>query len=131
LPDYNSYTNYWVKFAASDDLSKIYIARYNSSKNGYLIDLFTNFGNQIILNESNPINAAYFGQMESSADGQMLVAVNSHQSGPYIYTSINGGINWEKQISSNSVIYNCIASTADGLTIFAGGTKQTGIMMLK
>jgi len=128
-----------VKFAASDDLSKIYIARYNSTKSGYLIDLFTlnpntgtvDFSNAGTLNESKPINAAYFGQMESSADGSILVAVNSHQSGPFIYTSIDGGINWEKQISSNSVIYNCIASTADGLTIFAGGTKQTGIMMLK
>ena len=131
LPDYNSYTNYWVKFAASDDLSKIYIARYNSSKNGYLIDLFTNFSNSGTLNESNPIIASYFSQIESSSDGSILVAVNSHQSGPFIYTSIDGGKYWEKQISSNSVIYNCIASTADGLTIFAGGTKQTGIMMLK
>ena len=131
LQDYTNNLNHWVKFAASDDLSKIYIARYNNAKGGYLIDLFTNFGNQIILNDSNPINAVHFSQMESSADGNILVAVNSHQSGPFIYTSIDGGKYWEKQISSNSVIYNCIASTADGLTIFAGGTKQTGIMMLK
>ena len=95
------------------------------------IYLFTNFSNSGTLNESNPIIASYFSQIESSSDGSILVAVNSHQSGPFIYTSIDGGKYWEKQISSNSVIYNCIASTADGLTIFAGGTKQTGIMMLK
>jgi len=132
LNNFNYGTNFWVKFAASDDLSKIYIARYNSAKSGYLIDLFYNFSNSGTVNESNPINAGHFGQMKSSADGNMLVAVNSHvNTDSFIYTSINGGQNWEKQTNSGSVIYNCIASTADGLTIFAGGTKQTGIMMLK
>jgi len=132
LQDYNFATNHWVKFAASDDLSKIYIARYNSAKSGYLIDLYTNFSNSGTVNESNPINATYFGQMESSADGNMLVAVNSHvNTDSFIYTSVNGGQNWEKQTNSGNVIYNCIASTADGLTIFAGGTKQTGITILK
>ena len=60
-------------------------------------------------------------------DKELISMLNSEQ----IFTSIDGGSTWTNQTSAGNKGWNCIASTADGLTIFAGGTKQTGIMMLK
>ncbi len=60
-----------------------------------------------------------------------ILYVATGYNGSKIFSTIDGGDSWVEQTSAGNKGWNCIASTADGLTIFAGGTKQTGIMMLK
>ena len=60
-------------------------------------------------------------------DKGLISLLNSEQ----VFSSIDGGSTWTNQTSAGNKGWNCIASTADGLTIFAGGIKQTGITVLK
>jgi hypothetical protein len=112
------------RIIASDDLSKVFFSTGSS------IDIVSNIlGSSPTSNTKTPSPSfSNFSCISVSLDGNF---VNAFTNDGYIYSSVDGGSAWVKQTSAGNKGWNCIASTADGLTIFAGGTKQTGIMMLK
>lgn len=122
---YFTSTDYWTHFSASADLSKIYMLRLNTSPYSNFIDKTTDFSTIAI--SSTSVSDVTIHTLLSSADGNLLAFANSTG----IQTSVNGGSSWDTQSATNFLGITCLDSTSDGLTIFAGGTKQRNITVLK
>ncbi|OQA08414.1 MAG: hypothetical protein BWY67_01517 [Bacteroidetes bacterium ADurb.Bin397] len=112
----------------SSDGKTLSLSFTGTQSNPYrIVHLYNLQNNNLTLFASNSFgpNISIFGISLSGKGDYMSVATSKG-----IWSFVGRDLAIKNEMESGKS-YNCIASTADGLTIFAGGTKQTGIMMLK
>lgn len=111
------------RITASDDLSKVYFSTGSS------IDIISNITSTPSFITINPTPSFLNNSIVSSSfDGKLITSVSSDG---YLYSSIDSGTTWTKQTTATGSGWNCVATTSDGLTIFAGDTKHNYITVLK
>lgn len=126
--EYNLNLNFNGVIDLSSDGKTLSLSYEGTQANPYqMVNLYNLQNNVLTVVASNNIgpNITISGISLSEKGDYMSVATSKG-----LWSFVGRDLAIKNQMESGKS-YNCIASTADGLTIFAGGTKQTGIMMLK
>ncbi|MFA6094871.1 MAG: peptidoglycan-binding protein [Candidatus Paceibacterota bacterium] len=115
----------WESVAMSDDGQRIvgadwiaYATMYISADGGVT-------WTKAIVND--PPSNKIFAYVTTSSDGMRMAATTNNG---YIYTSVDGGLVWNKQNGSGSKYWNQISSSANGMTLVAvvgGGSEYVYI----
>gem|GEM_PF-626667 len=122
---FSSFSNNWndeIRISLSSDGTVLFIGCNDGTMYSYTIE-----GGALTYNGSLTLSFTKVFELAMSNDGNLITAATDVG----ILTTVNGGLNWTTQTGIGTSGWNCVASTTDGLVIFAGGTKQRNITVLR
>ncbi|MBL9142692.1 MAG: tail fiber protein [Verrucomicrobiaceae bacterium] len=114
-------TYYWLSLVASDDGMRLAAGRFSSSSQNQLLLTSTDGG--VTWTEQPNSGVRDWRRLACSADGLKLVTAG-YSPISRVFTSSDGGANWtERTSSSNTVNWTGVASSSDGMRLFALGSQ--------